>query len=245
MGKETLPEEIVELLRSIPSKRGRVVVEHILEHGFITTEDLEKTYGYNHPPRAARDVREAGIPLDTFRVESSDGRQIAGYKFGDLTQIQKDRLAGRDVFPKKFKDKLYEISSGKCAICSGNFESRYLQIDHRIPYEISGGKKGLKRNVKHYMLLCASCNRAKSWSCEHCPNWLTEKLLKVCSRCYWANPLAYTHIALREIRRIDVLWDEHEIQAYEKLKRLAQENRYLIPDYVKKIIAKYLEENVV
>lgn len=239
--KETLPEEIVELLKSIPSKRGRVIVEHILEHGYITTEDLEKTYGYSHPPRAARDVRETGIPLETFRVKSSDGRSIAAYKFGDLTQIQKDRLGGRELFPKWFKDKLYEINGGKCAICSGHFESRYLQIDHRIPYEVSGEKKGLKRYTKDYMLLCASCNRAKSWSCEHCPNWPTEKSPKICSTCYWTNPEKHTHIALREIRRIDILWDEHEIQVYEKLRRMAEENRYPIPDYVKKIVARHLE----
>jgi hypothetical protein len=46
------------------------VIDHILQYGFITTEDLENTYGYNHPPRAARDVREAGIPLETFKVSA-------------------------------------------------------------------------------------------------------------------------------------------------------------------------------
>lgn len=244
MDKGTLPEEIVELLKSVPSKRARIVIKHIHEHGFITTEELEEKYGYSHPPRAARDVREAGIPLETFDVKSSDGRRIAAYKFGDLTQIQKDKLGGRGVFPKTFKDELYESSSGKCAICFGHFESRYLQIDHRIPYEISGEKKNLKRNVKDYMLLCSSCNRAKSWSCEHCPNWLIEKSPNICSKCYWTNPENYTHIALREIRRIDILWDEEEIQVYKRLKRIAQKNKYPIPDYVKKIIKKHLEENV-
>lgn len=56
-----------------------MVIDHIIAHGFITTEDLQK-YGYNHPPRAARDVREAGIPLETFFVESSDGQRIAAYR---------------------------------------------------------------------------------------------------------------------------------------------------------------------
>lgn len=53
-------QRIRELLPSIRNKRARVVIEHILEHGYITTEQLEKDYGYNHPPRAARDVREVG-----------------------------------------------------------------------------------------------------------------------------------------------------------------------------------------
>ena len=166
-------KKIKRLLKSISSKRARIVIEHILEHGQITTEDLEKM-GYNHPPRAARDVREAGIPLETFRVQSSDGRSIAAYRFGDLSQMREERIQGRKTFPKKLKDELYEISGGKCAICSGKFESRYLQIDHKVPYEVAGDEQESEWNVEDYMLLCGSCNRAKSWSCEHCENWLND-----------------------------------------------------------------------
>jgi len=246
LDKSDLPEQIVKLVKeSKLVKRARIIVKHILKHGHITTEELEKTYGYKHPPRAARDVREAGIPLETYQVKSSDGRQIAAYKFGDLAQVQQDKLGGRKAIPKKFKDRLYETVGGKCSICSGFFEPRYLQIDHRIPYEISGEKKSQERDIGDYMLVCGSCNRAKSWSCEHCPNWLTEKRSGVCSKCYWANPEHHTHIALREVRRIDVLWDRDEIQVYEKLKRMARKTKCHIPDYVKKIIAKYLEEDII
>jgi hypothetical protein len=242
--KETLSKEVAKLLKSVSGKRARVVIEHILKHGHITTEDLEKTYNYNHPPRAARDVREAGIPLETFRVKSSDGRQIAAYKFGDLSQIKKEKLAGRSVLPKELKDTLYDINGGECAICYGEFEPRYLQVDHKIPYEVSGEPKKTRRNVKDYMLLCGSCNRAKSWSCEHCPNWLTEKLPKICSNCYWASPEDYTHIALREVRRTDILWDSNEIQVYEKLKEVARNKKYKIPNYIKKIITERLRKNM-
>ena len=79
---------IKQLLEKISNKRARIVIEHILENGFITTEQLEKQYGYNHPPRAARDVRESGIPLETFRVKDSAGRIIAAYRFGDLNQVR-------------------------------------------------------------------------------------------------------------------------------------------------------------
>ncbi len=242
MNEQDLPEEIIDLLRSVSGKRARVVIEHILEHGFITTEELEETYGYNHPPRAVRDVREAGIPLETFRVKSSDGRSIAAYRFGDLSKIQTDKLAGRKVFSKQFKAELYQLSGGKCAICSGRFEARYLQIDHRIPYEVSGKPETTQRRTQDYMLVCGSCNRAKSWSCEHCLNWTAEKSPHVCLSCYWASPENYIHIALREIRRADVIWGESEIETYERLKKLAQTERTSIPDFVKRIIAKYLRE---
>jgi len=231
---------VKRLLKSVSSKRARIVIEHILEHGQITTEDLEKM-GYNHPPRAARDVREAGIPLETFRVQSSDGRSIAAYRFGNLSEIREERIRGRKTFPKKLKDDLYEISGGKCAICSGKFESRYLQIDHKVPYEVAGDEQESEWSTDDYMLLCGSCNRAKSWSCEHCENWLNDKLPLVCETCYWASPENYVHIALREVRRADILWNEDEVKAYERLKKAARRDQSPIPEHVKKIIENYLK----
>lgn len=223
-----------ELLSLVKSKRARVVLEHILEHGYITTKELRDKYKYEHPPRAARDVKEAGIPLRTIRIKAPNGRTIAAYTLGDLSKIRK--LRGRHMIPKTFKEKLYELSKGKCAICQGHFKLHEMQVDHRIPFEILGDTE---LNVKNYMLLCGPCNRAKSWSCENCPNW-SEKNPKICSICYWANPENYTHIALREIRRMDLVWTEKEIQIYEKLKKVAQQSGKALPDYVKTIIKKNL-----
>lgn len=238
--KEELSEDFLDKLQSVTNKRAKIVIDHILKHGHITTEDLEKTYGYSHPPRAARDVREQGIPLETFRVKSSDGRTIAAYRFGSSKDVHRGRLGGRKVFPKALKDDLFNESEGKCAVCASKFEKRYLQIDHRIPYEIAGDIDHLNRDVQDYMLLCASCNRAKSWSCEHCPNWHT-KSHTICLQCYWAFPQDYTHIALREVRRTDIIWNETEIQTYNELKDAAQKADFAIPDYVKRIIKKHFE----
>ena len=63
---QQLPDDFVQLCQSVTAKRPKVVIDHILQYGFITTEDLKEIYGYNHPPRAARDVRDRGIPLETF-----------------------------------------------------------------------------------------------------------------------------------------------------------------------------------
>lgn len=91
------------------------------------------------------------------------------------------------------------------------------------------------------MLLCAACNRAKSWSCEHCPNWNT-KASNICLQCYWAFPNNYSHIALREVRRADILWDEEEVQIYDELKAAAQKTDHRVPDYVKQIVKKHFED---
>lgn len=83
MTKPKLPKEFIKLCKKVKAKRPRTVIDHILKHGFITSQELKDKYGYNHPPRAARDVKENGIPIEMFRVEGNDGRKIAAYRFGD------------------------------------------------------------------------------------------------------------------------------------------------------------------
>jgi hypothetical protein len=90
------------------------------------------------------------------------------------------------------------------------------------------------------MLLCGSANRAKSWSCEHCVNWLEMKKPNICRSCYWAYPDSYTHVALKAIRRLDIMWIGEEIESYEKLHRKAKELQKEMPGYVKEIISKVL-----
>ena len=158
-----------------------------------------------------------------------------------MSKTRHGRLQGRQTFSKAFKDNLYVLSNGKCSICNGFFEERYLQVDHRVPYEVAGDTYA-ELNLDDFMLVCGPCNRAKSWSCEHCANWQTAKLPEICLNCYWAKPENYIHVALREIRRTDILWNEDEVEAYEKLKKLAAENEFQIPDYVKKVIKKHLDD---
>ena len=241
MRESDIPAELLNKLKAVTGKRARIVVEHILKHGAITTEDIE-AYGYKHPPRAIRDVREQGIPLITKQVKSSGGRTIAEYQLGELSDIKGGKLQGRKTFSKKFKETLHAHSNDRCAICSASFETRYLQIDHRIPYEIAGDTDYQTRNIADYMLLCGSCNRAKSWSCEQCPNWQT-KLSQVCQQCYWASPENYTHIALHEVRRVDIIWHEDEIEVYEELKEIAEQLTMPMPQYIKQIIQEALQDS--
>jgi hypothetical protein len=239
--KEEYPKEFLDHVNSISNKRARIVIDHIMKHGFITTEDLEKTYGYKHPPRAARDVRETGIPLVTFAAKSEGNKSIAAYKFGDLTKLQLSRVAGRATFPKEFKKALYEQSKGRCFICNGEFEERYLQVDHRVPYQVSGDKHS-ERRVEDFMLLCGSCNRAKSWSCEHCENWHESQKPEICMECYWGSPENYNHIALQQIRRLDIQWTDNEVKYYDAIKVVADENKIELPDFVKKLIEDKLKK---
>ena len=90
------------------------------------------------------------------------------------------------------------------------------------------------------MLICPSANRAKSWSCENCENW-TSKEVSNCQSCYWAFPESYSHVAMREIRRLDILWIGEEVTEYDQLKETAEKVGEETPAYVKNVLRNYLE----
>lgn len=232
---EKIPQEFLDLLKSVSAKRPKTVIDHILEHGHITTEELQSLYGYEHPPRAARDVREQGIPLETFRVENSQGRRIAAYRFADPTKIRQGVLSGRKVISKAFKQSLVDQLGSRCAICLTSMETRYLQVDHRVPFQVGGEGAG-ERKTEEFMLTCGSCNRAKSWSCEHCLNWLETHEPAVCKTCYWASPEAYQHVATQELRRLDVTWQDQEVVEYDRLAKLAKKSGIQVGEYVKLLV---------
>lgn len=209
------PKALLQRIRAVRAKRPRTVLEHILKHGAITTEELQNLYGYEHPPRAARDVRELGIPLITSRARDKRGRTIAAYRLDvEGFDIGVKRL-GRKQLPKKLKGALIDKFGSACGICGGRFQPSVLQIDHRVPYEVGG--EPTPESLASFMLLCGSCNRSKSWACEHCPNWLIDKRPGTCNLCYWGNPASYVHIALEPIRRIDVTWQGAEVADFDRV----------------------------
>jgi 5-methylcytosine-specific restriction endonuclease McrA len=237
--KQKYPKEFLELCASVTAKRPKTVIDHLLKHGHITTEELKKQYGYDHPPRAARDVRELGIQLETYRVPSASGRQIAAYRFADPTKKQFHRFSGRTGLSKKIKAELIQKYGCRCFIYREKMNAGDLQIDHRVPYEVAGESDELI--AEDFMLLCASANRAKSWSCEHCENWTRNKDKKFCLSCYWAFPEKYSHVAGRQVRRIDLIWQGDEVTQFEKLKKDAAVAGMEIPQFVKDILSKTLK----
>lgn len=232
-----LPKAFLAKLKKITNKRPKTVIDHILKHGFVTTEEL-KQMGYEHAPRAARDVREQGIPLETFRVKDSNGRSIAAYRFGDPSKYEDkiSKTAGRTMLSKALKKALIEKYGSKCFIYLQPMEERLLQVDHRIPYEIGGEQN--EHDINCFMLLSPSANRAKSWTCEHCPNW-KQKDPAYCIKCFWAHPEEYTHIAGKEQRQIILTFTGDEIEDYIKLIELVGTDK--AEETIKEMINKFVE----
>ncbi|MFJ8167245.1 HNH endonuclease signature motif containing protein [Streptomyces sp. NPDC094473] len=221
-------EEFVAWITSLPmSSRAAKARDHLLEFGSLTTEQLTDM-GYVHPPRAIGDLQDAGATISRESVKSSAGKNIRRYT---LVEEMTAGKAGRVSIPKKFRENLNKAFANKCGICNGTFENRELQADHRVPFIVGGDK--LELRLEDYMPLCASDNRSKSWSCEHCPN-LTAKDTAVCESCFWAFPLRHTHVATRQERRIDLVFQDRETEVYDSLKEQAASEKTSIEELLKR-----------
>jgi hypothetical protein len=235
--RKNISPELLALCLSITAKRARTVINHILKHGIITNEDLSNIYSYDHPPRAIRDVREVGIPLITHKITSEKtGRKIGAYTFDKLANVKRGRVGGRRAFPKRFKLDLVRAYGARDAITGEPLDPAHLQIDHRVPYQVTGDGGDL--DVREFMLIDAASQRMKSWSCEHCKNWLDIQDIAICRTCFWAAPEAYSHIAMEAKRRIDIVWSGTEVADFERVKAASDTKGLSISDYVKRILKK-------
>ena len=76
---------------------------------------------------------------------------------------------------------------------------------------------------------------------EHCENWKSAKNKTVCLSCYWAFPEKYNHVAMQQIRRVDLVWQGAEVAQYDKLKADVTKAGLEIPKFVKMVLAKTLK----
>jgi hypothetical protein len=244
MAPEKYSAAFLARLAAVKDKRPKTVIDHLLKHGSITTEQLRTIYKYADPRRAIQDVRDQGIPIVRSKVKGADGRSIGAYRLGDPSAIRDGFLGGRRAFSKAFKAALVEANGRRCQICFQEHEERYLQIDHRVPYEVAGDVEFDERDKESYMLVCGSCNRAKSWSCEHCRNWKELKSEKTCESCYWASPESYSHIAMQDARRVDLVWLGDEIKIHDELRDQAKAAHEVMPEYVKRVLRQIIETRI-
>jgi len=217
------------------NKRAIAVLRVLLKNGSISTDELNDM-GYNHPPRAVGDVRDAGIPIITGSGTSAKtGRRMAVYKFGTPDDIQLGRIGGRSAFPKGFKDALIERYGAIDCITGATLDPKVLSIDHRVPYRIAGDVGLEDHDVEQYMLLDGSSQRAKSWACEHCPNMTGARLAIICQTCFWAYPENYEHIATEQYRRVDVTWQNADVVVHDRLKEEADKLEIPVAELIRRI----------
>jgi hypothetical protein len=233
---EPMPQKVSKEMRAkialVTNQRARRLLELIAEHGEVTTEQLTQQYSYNHPPRAKKDAIDLGFPVVSRRVKSKDGtRSISAYSLDGTAAFVEGR-GGRELVTKALRDQLLAIAGGCCAICGGTFPDRALQVDHRIPYEIDGEIKN--PTVADFQMLCGSCNRSKSWTCEHgCPNWTTRDPT-VCATCIWASPEKYEHIATVSRRQATLTWEGDDVASFEAFEAAAVAAGTTVSDFLRR-----------
>jgi hypothetical protein len=228
----TYDQAFIDWVKSRPmSARAKKAVEFILEHGSVTTDDIQ-AMGQGHAPRAMADLRDAGIKTAVTMVRIN-GKRRAQYTLVPDTsgEAQSDRKA----IPKRFRDDLFKAHDYRCAVCNGTFTSRELQADHRVPFRIAGDADEFE--IADFMPLCPGDNRGKSWSCEHCENW-TKRDEAMCRTCFWCHPDGeYRHIAGQPIRRVDLSWTgTAEVQNYDRMAKAARRENMSPSEYVKWLV---------
>jgi hypothetical protein len=220
-----IPAALLARIRRVTNKRARFVLDTIVKNGSVSTIDL-KNAGYDHPPRAARDAVELGFALRRIQAKRADGQAIAAYIF-DERELDPNKT-GRIVIAKKERDALIERNGSKCNICGGVHN---LQLDHRIPYEVAGESQRDEKGP--HQVLDGTCNRKKSWACEHCENLLKLKDFDICRSCYWASPEAYSHVAMKQERRVDLVWIGSEVATFERVEKEAERNHRSVAEEIK------------
>lgn len=212
-----------QMERGRASRRAREVARIMLDRGSCTTSDLEEL-GYKHAPRAVKDLKDSGVEILTVMEGYSDPRT------GQVKRRAKYTIVGTDAsresrrqFSKATTDAVK--ASGKCEVCGSRPP---LQVDHRIPFDIGG--ETYPHVLDELMPLCPSCNRSKSWACEHCPNWSVRDR-DMCRSCMWASPHAYEHIAGRHQREVRItLTDPRDVVRFDHLRPNATE---IVRDYLR------------
>lgn len=90
-------------------------------------------------------------------------------------------------------------------------------------------------NLDCFMLLSPSANRDKSWACEHCENWKTRDV-EFCKLCYYAYPEHYEHIAGKQEKRIELIFENDDMDVYNKITEMANEHKLPKQDLIKRLL---------
>ncbi|HEM4953002.1 TPA: hypothetical protein U1151_001143 [Streptococcus suis] len=228
---QEISQDFYDKLTSVTNKRARFVIDQIMKYGECSTEDLKKA-GYEHAPRAKRDVVELGIPIQTNQGTDSSGRRMAVYVFGNWEEYKKQnnlaKTRGRNNLSDKLKESLIKEHGTRDMLYGEEFPESLLQVDHRIPFEIGGDPENML-DTSHFMLLSPSANRAKSWACEHCSNW-SIKDIELCKTCYFANPENYSHVSGTKEKRLDIIFKDSDVEIYNKIMSISKEKSISIQD---------------
>lgn len=216
------------------SKRGRKLLEFIVRDGSVTTEQLEAV-GYRDAASAARDVRDAGIPLVTGEARSKTGGRTGRYTLGRVENIVDGRFNGRSTIPKPVKEAVLAHYGCVDWLTGAAMPRTALTVDHRISFRVLGDPKSPDWRVENLMPLDKSSQRSKSWACEACENYRIRDP-NICRECFWAYPETYKHVAMEPMRRTDIIWRGADVSLHDLLRRRAEQEGVTMAEALLRLI---------
>lgn len=222
--------------------RGKKAVNALKKKGVITKFDLiREGIAPSQTARSIRDLKDRGIPIQTLsRVQTPESKNpVVRYTFGERRDIHPEWQNGRHLVPVRMKEKLVRIYGSRCAYCGEKLEPRKLQVDHRLPVKYFGElNEKEKDNPQNYLLLCPECNRKKAEAVdEGCARtcYKTDDM-NVIKSCYWYDPIGYTHVCMKPVRKIEVKWNEDDVGEYQTLIEVAKKQERSPQDIIKSLI---------
>lgn len=251
MGKCHYYHGVQEYVDSIYDKlypREKAAVDAIKNKGFFVKFDLEEV-GLN-PDQGARtikDLQERGIPImHMTRVKVPQSKNpVARYTYGDPKDIKPDWSHGRRMTPVGLKNRLIRANGAHCAYCGCELSPAQLQIDHKLPVKYFGELSETERNnLDNYQLLCAGCNRLKARAIdEGCAQtcYKTDDM-KVIKSCYWYDPVYCTHVCMKPIKPVRLIWEgSKEQEELNKLTVLANKQGKSVQEVIKQAAIKLVK----
>ena len=81
MAIEAVMPSILEKFEKSENDNVKVFIKHIIDNGKILSHTLSNEYGVKQAYKVAKEAKNEGFPLISYKVKSEDGRYIQAYKF--------------------------------------------------------------------------------------------------------------------------------------------------------------------
>jgi hypothetical protein len=227
---QAVRDTIIEVLDFMGKRPLQGLITLLKNHpGWTSGKEIK--ISYDHSPRVLADLKDYGIPILAESRATRDDSKSHHYRLGRKENILRQPLKGRSALRKAIKRELLTKFGNRDSFTQIEFPESSLQIDHRIPFRVSGDNPE-NLVVDRFMLLSASSQRAKAMACKRCRN-MSEGVLGHCRSCYWASPEGYDHVELTKAKITIIVWNEEDEDLLSSLTLSSARNNKNTSDEIK------------
>lgn len=221
--------------------RAKAAADLLMEKGVITKYDFEETHvPVSQAPRAIRDLKDHGIPIETLRKISvpQAKTKVNRYTLGSIDNINTSMRYGRMYDPTGMKEKLAKLHGDVCVFCGKKLTAKDRELDHKLPVNIFGDLSPVERlNPDNYQLVCRGCNRLKREATSHGAFDDQREGMDIVKQNYWYDPVQYRKNRDDRLYAHNVIvWNtSKDIQAYKQISQYAKDSSKSFQEALKDI----------